>query len=695
MADPYKNNVVLYLPMEGSNHGDTVISDRTGKTVTRNGDVILSTAIVPPLGTMSAYFDGTNDYLNITSTAYSSPLTFGTKNFTIELWYYCTDSAGTGRVFYDTRHNGQTNWPYGLAFGIYNGYFWLWYNASQRLAGTITAPHNVWTHYALSRVGPTLYLAVNGIVKWTYDISTNPVYCGDNRPIIGSVGDSPGTYSFLGYIKDLKVTVDIARYGNETFSPSQTTTVADDYWSNVVLAIHGEGTGTTFTDVSNTARTITTVGNTIHSTSVAPPFGTSSIYFDGSGDYLSMSASNDWMFGTGDFTIELWVRPGAINVQQGFYTHGSSTTRVEARLENAAPYFYISLVGNYGHSLTSNINLTVNTWNHLAYVRYAGYMYIFVNGINAGTPIADSTNITESASAYVSYQPSYGMNINGYIKDLRVTKGIARYTQNFNPWRVQDPYYKDSVLLVSGEGSGATFADDSPTPKTITANGNVTHSSAIVPPFGSTSIYFDGAGDYLSLADSADWAFGTGDFTIEFWMKSSGNGSWDQIIAQRNSAGQTNSDNPWSLTRDSTTGKLMFSYWNGSAGVNTYTTSIVFDNSWRHIAVSRRDTIVRIFVDGVAENSATLSANFSFYDSTKLLSIGRAGEYDGQYYLGYLKDLRVIKGVAKYTSDFTPVKVPAQIKSNGAPIAFADKTAIKTIANSYDWDSPEPVRIML
>ena len=75
------------------------------------------------------------------------------------------------------------------------------------------------------------------------------------------------------------------------------------------------------------------------------------------------------------------------------------------------------------------------------------------------------------------------------------------------------------LLIHSDTSSGSTtFTDSSNSARTITANGDVVH-SANASKFGSTSMYFDGSGDYLSVPDSNDWDFGSGDFTIDFWIK--------------------------------------------------------------------------------------------------------------------------------------------------------------------------------
>jgi hypothetical protein len=701
MADPYKNNVGLYLPMEGSRHGDTAILDRTGKTVTRNGDVILSTTVAPPFGTTSAYFDGTGDYLTVTSTAYTYPLTFGTRDFTIELWFYCTDVAA-GRTFYDTRHNGQSNWPYGLTFGIYNSYYWVFYNAGNRLISTIPATNNVWIHCALFRVGPTLYLSENGIIKWTYNIGTDPVYCGDNRPIIGSVGDSPGTYPFVGYMKDLVVTVGSSRYtGN--FSPSKITTVADDYWANVVLAVHGEGTGTTFTDVSNGAKTITTSGNTTHSTAIAPPFGTSSIYFDGNGDYLSITTADEFNFATGDFTIEGWANVtnySAVRAILSKYTTWATNLDFYLFINNTTGILYFRAGDTSPLTLTSDSAVPTAAWFHFAVCRFGGVSKMYINGTVQSTTHSGSVSIPNDCTTLrigCNSDTTPSEYFLGYIKDLRVTKNVARYTQNFNPWRVGDPYYKNTVLLVSGEGSGTTFTDNSLISKTITTNGNTVHSAVVMPPFGSTSIYFDGSGDYLTVPSNEDWTFGTNDFTIEFWCYPTADGR--RVLGRRYYVSGINGGWTVYITSNSGSGVWGFVASDGtSITCNINSGPVVQLNSWSHIAVVNRSGYINLAVNGTFCTPAQYTGS-GFVNTGTALNIGfddsTGGGSSGIPFIGYLKDLRIIKGVAKYTANFTPAKVPAQTKSNGAPIAFADKTAIKTIANSYDWDSPEPVRIML
>jgi hypothetical protein len=202
MADPYKNNVVLYLPMEGSRHGDTVILDRTGKTVTRNGDVVLSTAVAPPFGTTSAYFDGTGDALYI-----SNRPAFEYDDFTIELWFYISIAHNnTYRFFLDTR-NGANTQDVGLM--LWDTNILVAYLPSGGVYSSVVPTVSVWHHAAVCRKNGLVFLLLDGVViatgNWTSQNMTG-TYTG-----LGVNTYITGNY-FAGYIKDVRITKGIARY---------------------------------------------------------------------------------------------------------------------------------------------------------------------------------------------------------------------------------------------------------------------------------------------------------------------------------------------------------------------------------------------------------------------------------------------------------------------------------------------------
>lgn len=203
-----------------------------------------------------------------------------------------------------------------------------------------------------------------------------------------------------------------------------------------------------------------------------------------------------------------------------------------------------------------------------------------------------------------------------------------------------DADYGNVVLLLHGD---STFADTSPTPKTVTAVNAVISSAQ--SRFGGASMYFDGTGDYLTIPDSADWDFGTADFTIEKWVWFT---SHTTVMAL--ASNYLNSGTGWSLQRRSDTNTIRFG--NGDTALLDVSWTPT-DGQWYHLAVSRSGTSLRAFVDGAQVGStATNSTNIT--GSTSLLSIGAL--YSGSYvqpFSGYIDDLRITKGVARYTSNFS------------------------------------------
>lgn len=202
------------------------------------------------------------------------------------------------------------------------------------------------------------------------------------------------------------------------------------------LLLHADGTGATFIDSSNPAKTVTANGNVTQSATQSK-FGGKSAYFDGIGDYLRVPDSSDWNFGTGDFTIDLWTRFNSTSGCQMLVNQGTSLSS----------YFQLDYCsGNWNfevHSSGGNVNvsapyfLNTDTWYHLALVKRSGTAYIYINGnlANSGSsPIIDnwSANLLIGVNFYGFLGGTYDY-FNGYMDEIRISKGIARWTANFTP----------------------------------------------------------------------------------------------------------------------------------------------------------------------------------------------------------------------------------------------------------------------
>ena len=212
-----------------------------------------------------------------------------------------------------------------------------------------------------------------------------------------------------------------------------------------------------------------------------------------------------------------------------------------------------------------------------------------------------------------------------------------------------DPYFSNVSLLLHGDGTnGSTNIIDSSktigSPKTITAFGNAQISTA-QSKFGGASIAFDGNGDYLETPSSIDFAFGAGDFTIEGWC---------YLVASPSTG--------YPVLFETTSGSRLFINFRKSRffAVTTFFEVIATSpsdapfNEWFHFAVTRASTSFRVFLNGTS--GAAVSSNYVFNDSTVTGRIGSVGSTESLN--GFIDDLRITKGVARYTSNFTPPTAP-------------------------------------
>ena len=184
-----------------------------------------------------------------------------------------------------------------------------------------------------------------------------------------------------------------------------------------------------------------TVGNAQISTSVKK-YGTGSLAFDGSTANLSCVDTPNFNLGSGDFTIEAWVYANALNSQGAGW--------VCQWLANPAWYFGTSSVpsnnsflfgwttdGTNGgiQVISSSVVVSTGVWNHYAVSRSGTTLRLFIDGVQVGSGTLSGTIYNSADPVVVGNNPQGGGNwrLNGYIDDLRITKGVARYTANFTP----------------------------------------------------------------------------------------------------------------------------------------------------------------------------------------------------------------------------------------------------------------------
>ena len=212
-----------------------------------------------------------------------------------------------------------------------------------------------------------------------------------------------------------------------------------------------------------------------------------------------------------------------------------------------------------------------------------------------------------------------------------------------------DVYFPQTTLLLPFDGAnGATTTSDlSNSNHAATFVGNAQISTA-QSKFGGSSLYLDGTGDYLTIPTSTSFNLGSGDWTIECWIKTTVTSSV-AILNQSNGSAASNSSWLIWLGGDGKPGI----YLTENTGWDKYNinTTVVTDNVWHHVAGVRNGSSLRMYVDGVSSSSTDVS-NFTVPDSSRVFDVG---SQDGSSpYTGYIDQARFTQGVARYTSTFTP-----------------------------------------
>ncbi|MEI6296274.1 MAG: LamG domain-containing protein [bacterium] len=389
--------------------------------------------------------------------------------------------------------------------------------------------------------------------------------------------------------------------------------------------------------------------------------------FDGTGDYLTVTDSSAFTFGTGDFTIECRFKIPSSEVltlgQSPFYlAQGASANGfMPFGIRDASGTVVSYISGATAWSIASNRAVTtvlkdvVLNWT---LVRSGNTWYTFENGIQKST-WTSTDSVTPLNTLYIARCLTDGsIDLECSVHGMRITKGVARYTTTFTP---PTSFTIDSASVVIcmnfAEAIGATtFIDDCG--KTVTTYGNVvkTATSDIV---NKRVASFDGTGDYFSLAGHSDFAFGTGDFTVEARVKLSAFNAWQSIFSTRPTGATTGRTDVWCLGISSTGYLYLYS----GAMIVQSSASLISLNTIYHLAVARSGTTMKLFINGavVATNIST-SENYTI----NLLTIGCNNNGD-ESINGSILGGRITKGTARYTSTFTP---PTTFVVDSANVVF-------------------------
>ena len=361
----------------------------------------------------SGFFNG-SEYLTASDNAVFN---FGTGDFTVEAWVYLT--GGAGGIW----TNGPTS---SGSFGFYfqgTNELRCDYYGGTGLTSTIQAPDYEWHHVAVIRSGSTLSLYRNGVREATTTTSSNNT---TDSFTVGRAWTNDAGGNLQGYISDLRVVKGTALYTGTSYTVPTTPLTAV---TNTSALLNFQDAG--IYDRSG-INNLDTVGNAQIDTAVKK-YGTGSLEFDGSGDYLKTVENETLELGSGDWTIEFWVYFDAVNNGTVKYlfdwrTASDTSNSFLAQESNNSWTYYNGAGANITSGLTSS-TFSASTWHHLAICREGTTTRFFVDG----TQTASSSDVSTYDSGTLVIGSRYnGQNyLDGYIDDFRITKGVARYTANF------------------------------------------------------------------------------------------------------------------------------------------------------------------------------------------------------------------------------------------------------------------------
>ena len=645
-SDAYFDLVALLLPGNGTNGSQNNTfqdSSSNALTVTRSGNPTQGTFSPFSQTGWSNYFDGTGDYLSTTATA------VGTNSFTVEAWVYLTAGSAYMGIYSSTEDTSGV----GINLGIDNtnnvqGFVGRG-NSGTFLNGTTPLSLNTWHHVAFVRNGSALSLYVNGT---SVDSDTSSTSITATSAVIGRFYISYNGFYMNGYISNVRLVNGTAVYTSNFAVP---TTPLTAITNTQLLTCQSSR----FIDNSTSALAITVVGNT--SVQAFAPFNPTaaystttvggSAYLDGSGDYLTISNPASLLtFGTGDFTIECFVYPTAASSSSYVCWIYGNTTVINAIIINSntgAVTFRLRGTNLSETDVTSSSGLLrVGEWTHLALVRTGTNFYGYVNGTRFSTTIAANAAFNEAQAQFFT-QPQIGASSNpvgnyftGYVSGWRALKGTALYTAATItvPSAPLTAVANTSALLNSTNG-GITDA----TAKNVIETVGSAQISTAQSKFGGSSMLFDGSGDYLVSPASVNYEVGTGSYTIEFWIYWNVIGNIAMLFGWNGGA---------------TGSTFGYTYSDGRIGVGINGTNEIVSSSgqattgsWIHMAFVKNGSTTTIYKNGVAIASSTTGV-WSSNTGTATFSVG--GGASASDTNCYIDDLRITKGLARYTANFTP-----------------------------------------
>ena len=674
------SNYTTLLIQADSDGTDNQVDASTNAHTITEVDNVSSTAFTPfHPGGYSTYFDGTsNSNIQIKG---EPRVRVGTNDFSVSFWY--KGDLASNRVIASsvaTAVSGVASQLYWNVSVRSNGAVWLQTRSSansglqkwgRSAAGRVTA--NKWHHVTVSRQNGWHYVAIDGVQdtsayrdQATFNLTAQELAIGlSNITAYESYGK--------GYVRDFNFCVGASEYDLNVGDNNVAYTVPDEPitpHTNTKFLLSGLPY---IVDSSANDLTLDVIGSSVTKLRDGPydylgydktDHG-GSVYFDGTGDHITapQAVPNSLSYQS-DFTIEGWFYATDLSSQRMIAAAGSGTQTSNIRVTSDGKLYFQIYFSSGNHTLytTPDANkIKENNWHHIAFVHNYGDSAV----PNEYTFYVDGKNIGSTTTAINSYGWYNGVPMGplyvgkhsynnsaywlGYISDFRIVNSLV-YDSEFTPPTAPLTAITDTQLLTCTNKNDIW---DRASGSLLTKVGNATVSDTQRKFTSSSAMYFDGTGDYAEIKNLEGLQFGTNDFTVEGWVWKSAQGAngYDQMVGIGQTVGATTG---WYLEVSTDRG-IYFTINNSTVSYGTWSN----DSTWHHIAVTRSSGTVNIWLDGTSVANGTISGSVPTTGTT-----AKVGNYfngtTSYTFNGYIQDLRITKGLARYTTNFTAPSAQSQ-----------------------------------
>jgi len=639
------NFTSLLMKADTAGTDNQVDASTNTHTITETGNVTSNSFTPYHPGGYSTYFSSAANRI-VTNLAGS-----GNVAWTIEWWVYHTANSGTSSQ--NRNFGAATNDPIFLNTNLNTQNLYI--GGQPRVQGSKTMAIGQWYHMALVRsvTSNTIKLYIDGVLEGTSSVQAGNTY---NIPAKNSFGvgsdDNYSAYGMTGYIKDFRYVIGTEVYTSAFTPPTSSLTAISG--TDLLLCNNPAPV-----DVSGNYNAVTVTGATgarvtpyVHQNPYVKADHSGSVFFDGNGDYLTWGSSGYAL--TGAFEVEFWFNPTSLGgTYRTIFAINSAATgyagvRIDSRNNDASGQFKVFLdksVGG-GWDIERNIAIAVDQWYHVSVGRDASNVVrVFLNGILVGANATLAGTFSATSLNYIGCGQNGTNFYHGHVSDLRWLVGSTTRSADtsFIPPTTKLTAITNTDLLTCTNKNDIW---DASSVTVLTKAGNTTASNTQRKFATSSAVAFDGTGDYISAPTSQTFDLaGSIAWTIEGWFY------WSSVSGEMTLIEKfTGGNGPgWTLYKLSSGNALGF--YSGSSATFSNTMGTVTTGQWYHVAVTRdAGGTTRGFLNGTLTATGTYSIG---NNSTGNLYIGsRNGS--SNYMNGYVQDVRITRGLARYTSNFTP-----------------------------------------